>query len=491
MRVLLTGATGYVGRRLLGRLAADPEIGLRVFVRSARKLGPLPDERVEVAEGDTFDRGALGRALGGVDTAYYLIHSLGAGRGFEDLERRSAENFREVCLEQGVGRIIYLGGLGIKETASAHLRSRLETGEILSARSDRIRTLWFRAGIVVGSGSSSFEIVRHLVQKLPVMITPRWVRTRTQPIGIDDVLSYLARGLRLDMPSDLIVDIGAAPMTFREMLSGAARVMGLRRVMLPVPFLTPRLSSYWLILMTPIPYRIGSLLVEGLKSETVAQNDNAARFFPEIKPVSYERAFARALKEIERRQVVSRWCDSEAAAVCDLEGRDKIAEAVVFDRRSRSFAPVSADRVFRSVKAIGGERGWLAFGWMWRLRGFLDKLAGGPGLNRGRRDLQDLRPGDGLDFWRVADLKPGRRLLLSADMKAPGKAWLEFTIEGTTLVQTAYFLPQGIWGRLYWLALKPAHGLIFNKLLRRIIARASREIVDINDIGLDKKQNEQ
>jgi hypothetical protein len=204
----------------------------------------------------------------------------------------------------------------------------------------------------------------------------------------------------------------------------------------------------------------------------VAQNDSAARLFPEIVPAPYERAFRLALEEIERHQVVSRWCDSAAGAGCNLEGRDRIAEAVVFDRRSRSFEPGRAEEVFQSVLSIGGEKGWLAFGWMWRLRGFVDKLAGGPGLNRGRRDPGDLRLGDGLDFWLVADLKPGRRLLLSADMKAPGKAWLEYAIEGTRLVQTAYFLPQGLWGRLYWLALKPAHGLIFNRLLRRIIDRA-------------------
>ena len=355
MRVLLTGATGYVGRRLMGKLAADPDVELSVFVRSARKLGTFPSRPVEVFEGDTFDPEALGRALRGAEAAYYLVHSLGAGRGFEELEKRSALNFRQACIEQGVGRIIYLGGLGTKETASAHLRSRLETGEILAARPDRIRMLWFRAGVVVGSGSSSFEIIRHLVQKLPVMVTPRWVSTLTQPIGIEDVLAYLAKGLRLALPSDLIVDIGAQAMTFQTMLAGAARVMGLKRVMWPVPFLTPRLSSYWLILMTPVPYRIGRLLVEGLKSETVAHNDNAARFFPEIEPMPYERAFALALGEIENRQVVSRWCDSEAGAVCDMEGRDKIADAVVFDRRTRAFEPGRSERIFNSVLAIGGK----------------------------------------------------------------------------------------------------------------------------------------
>jgi uncharacterized protein YbjT (DUF2867 family) len=472
MRVLLTGATGYVGRRLMAKLAADPDVKLRVLVRSALKLGRPPGENCEVVEGDTFDRALLARALSGIDAAYYLVHSLGAGRDFESLERRSAENFREACIEAGVGRIIYLGGLGVKETASAHLRSRLETGEILSARPGRVRMLWFRAGIIVGSGSASFEIIRHLVQKLPVMITPRWVRTRTQPIGIEDVLSYLTHGLRLSLSADVIVDIGDTPLTFREMLLGASRVMGLTRIMVPVPFLTPRLSSYWLILMTPIPFRIARLLVEGLKSETVAQNDNAARFFPEIRPASYPKAFASALKEIERRQVLSRWCDSDAAGTCRLEALDPLAKAVFKHERRIGTGGFDPAGIFQSVLAIGGSNGWLAFRWMWRVRGAWDKLAGGPGLGRGRRDPGDLRPGDALDFWRVVDVRPERRLLLEAEMKLPGQAWLEYELEDDALRQTAYFLPRGFGGRLYWWILKPAHALIFPRLLKRIVSRA-------------------
>jgi hypothetical protein len=239
-----------------------------------------------------------------------------------------------------------------------------------------------------------------------------------------------------------------------------------------VPFLTPRLSSYWLILMTPIPYRLGRLLVDGLKSETVARNDNAARLFPQVRPQPYEEAFARALAEIERNQVVSRWCDSEAGAACDLDGRDVAADAVYKDERSVDFSPLLPEAVFRSVLTIGGRRGWLAFGWMWSLRGWLDKLSGGPGLNRGRRDPDDLRPGDAVDFWKVVDLRPGRRLLFSADMKLPGKAWLEFAVDGSVLRQTAYFLPRGLAGRLYWAVFKPAHALIFPRLLRRIIKDA-------------------
>jgi uncharacterized protein YbjT (DUF2867 family) len=471
MRVLLTGATGYVGRRLMERLAGEPGIDLRLFVRNAAKVQPPAGKPVEIVEGSSFDVESLRAACRGMDAAYYLIHSLGAGSGFSDLERRSAENFRDACAEAGVGRIIYLGGLGTKATASEHLLSRIETGEILSARPDRVRTLWFRAGVVIGSGSASFEIVRNLVQKLPLMITPKWVLTRTEPIGIGAVVEYLRAGLDLPLEGNLIVDIGAGAMTFRDMLLGAAKAMGLKRRLIRVPLFSPGLSSYWLILMTPVPYKIARALVEGLKSETVAANDAARRFFPSITPESYDRAFARALEEIEHHQIVSRWCDSSAGAVCELKPPEKISDAVYHDRKERSFTGTSPEAVWRTLLSIGGDRGWFAFNGLWRIRGWIDKLLGGPGLNRGRRDGGELRIGDGVDFWKVLDLQPGKRLLLLAQMKLPGRAWLEFVIEGDRLVQTAYFLPRGLGGRIYWYAMLPFHAFIFRRLIRRIINR--------------------
>jgi len=319
--VLLTGATGYVGRRLMDVLGRDPNIRLRLLVRNAAKLGVLPSGDVEIVEGSTFDPAVLRRALSGMDTAFYLIHSMGAGKGFSALERRSAGNFRDACIDAGVRRVIYLGGLGTKDTGSEHLRSRIETGEILSARPERLQAIWFRAGTVIGSGSASFEIIRNLVEKLPIMTAPRWVRTRTQPIAIADVLAYLRAALDLETRDNLVVDIGAEAMSFREMLLGAARVMGLKRRLIPVPVLSPRLSSYWLILLTPVPSGIARALVDGLKSETVVLNDHAIRYFPGIHPVPYEKAFAAALAEIETNQVVSRWCDSTAAASCDIQSR--------------------------------------------------------------------------------------------------------------------------------------------------------------------------
>ncbi len=306
MRVLLTGATGYIGRRLMKRLTADEGVRLRLLVRSEKKLQALTTHPPEIIEGDTLDRESIAKAASGIDVAYYLVHSMGAGSSFEELDRISAENFREACVAEGVRRIIYLGGLGVKETASRHLMSRIETGEILSASPSRIQTIWLRAGIIIGSGGASFDIIWHLVKKLPVMITPQWVNTMTQPIAVDDVVEYLFQSKDLVADGNLVVDVGAEKMTFREMMERTSRSMGLKRLMIPVPVLTPTLSSYWLILFTPVPFRVASALVEGLKSETVVTNDNARKFFPLIRPMPFDDAVKRALREIAERQVHTR-----------------------------------------------------------------------------------------------------------------------------------------------------------------------------------------
>lgn len=301
MKILLTGATGYIGSQLKERLLQDEDVRLRLFVRNASKVKLEVSRNVEMREGSTFDKDSLLKALEGMDVAYYLIHSMGAKGDFEELDRISAENFRDACIAAGVKRIIYLGGLGKKETASKHLLSRIETGEILSRQPADIQTIWFRAGIIIGAGSASFRIIRSLIRRLPLMITPRWVHTKTQPIAVQDVLQYLFLAKDVEVQGNLMVDVGSEQMSFKEMLERAARVMGLRRILIPVPVLSTRLSSYWLILFSPVSYRIARALVDGLKSETIIQNDNARTYFPQVSPLPYERAIEAALSEDEAK----------------------------------------------------------------------------------------------------------------------------------------------------------------------------------------------
>lgn len=473
-KVLITGATGYIGRRLKERLLRHPDLAIRLLVRNRHKVRPEVLARVEVVEGDTFSPEALATALSGIEVAFYLIHSMGSGQDFAERDRQSAVNFRDACIEAGVKRLVYLGGLGVKETASHHLLSRIETGELLSARPERLQTIWFRAGIIIGAGSASFEIIYNLLQKLPVMVTPKWVTTRTQPVAVADVLAYLEAAIHVEIQTDLVVDIGGEAMSFREMMLRAAKVMGLRRLLLPVPVLSPRLSSFWLILFTPIPYRMAAALVEGLRSETVIQNDHARHHFPEIMPHSYESAVKAAIAELEQDLVISRWCDSSTEPFCDILHQDNPGAPILRDRREIPLHGLDPALVYAAVKGIGGAEGWGVYHLLWQIRGFLDKLSGGYGLNRGRRQQKELRMGDALDFWKVADLKENKRVLLVAQMKVPGKAWLEFDIQDDRLVQTAHFHPRGLLGRLYWYAVLPFHELVFKNLAEKIVAQAAK-----------------
>ena len=470
-RILLTGATGYIGRRLKRRLLEDPNVALRLLVRNPDALGSAVRARAEVVQGSTFTPEALSQAMEGIDVAYYLVHSLGSG-DFAEKDRTSAVNFRDAALRAGVKKIVYLGGLGVKTAGtSKHLLSRIETGELLSDRPDKIDVLWFRAGVIIGSGSASFEIIRNLIQKLPVMITPKWVSTRAQPIGVDDVIAYLDAARSPAITGSRTVDIGAEVLSYGEMMRQCADVMGLKRLILPVPFLSVTLSSYWLNLFTPVPYAVARSLIEGLGSEVVVQNDNAARLFPAIRPAPFKSAVARALKEAEENQVFSRWSD-RGGDVWETDHGRSIADAVFVDRKTLPVGNRTAAAVFKSVCAIGGKNGWFAYDPLWRARGFFDKLAGGAGLNRGRRSQNELRVGDSLDFWKVVDVVPDKRLLLFAQMKLPGKAWLEFRIDGDRLVQSAYFIPKGVWGRLYWYLLIPLHLLVFRNMIRSVLNRA-------------------
>lgn len=471
--ILITGATGYVGRRLKERFLKENGTGIRLMVRNKNKVSPAVRDQVDIVEGDTFNKDALRKALEGIDVAYYLIHSMGKGHDFESKDRTSAENFRDVCIEKGVRRIIYLGGLGAAETASKHLRSRMETGEILSAKENRVETISFRAGVIIGAGSASFEIIRNLIQKLPAMITPKWVNTMTQPVAIDDVIDYLYAAAALDHTGNLVVDIGTDAMNFKTMMTTAAQVMGLKRHLIPVPVLSPRLSSYWLILFTPIPFAMASALVEGLKSETILLNDHAEKYFPHITPMPFEQCVKSAIKEMEHDHIISRWCDSSGGNICDLNDVDLPPGPILRDRRTFDIGSLTPEQVFRSVCSLGGETGWFAYNMLWQIRGLVDKLMGGYGLNRGRRLQRELRVGDAVDFWKVADIKPEKRLLLLAQMKVPGKAWLEFDIKEGQLIQTAHFHPKGLLGRTYWYSVMPMHLLVFETLGRKILAHAA------------------
>ncbi len=473
-RLLITGATGYIGRRLTHRLMTENGYDIRLLVRNRNKVQIGIQDKFEIFEGSTFDTDSLKRALTGVDTAYYLIHSMGSREDYQERDRISAENFRICCIDAGVKRIIYLGGLGVKGSASKHLLSRIETGEILSTQHDKIQTIWLRAGVIIGSGSASFEIVRNLCQKLPIMITPRWVRSKTQPIGIEAVLDYLTASIRLEQRGDLIVDIGSEALTFQQMIEQASEVMGLKRHLFPVPVLSPHLSSYWLILFTPIPYKLASALVAGLKSETVLQNDNASRYYPDIEPAPFKISVAAAIDEMEQNQVLSRWCDSSKGEACDIRDFDDPEGAILRDVRIIPYPKGKTQQdIFDTVSKLGGKTGWFRYDFLWRIRGLMDKVAGGYGLNRGRRSDTELRTGDALDFWKVVDLKPGKRLLLHAQMKVPGQAWLEFDIQPDQLVQTAHFLPKGVLGRLYWYSLVPLHYFIFKDMASSIVSSAA------------------
>lgn len=470
MKVLLTGSTGYIGRRLkYSLLNSGEKISLRLLVTDIRQVDEDTASRVEIIEGNTFNAGALKKALEGIDTAYYLIHSMRSKKGdFAELDRISAQNFIEECVRAGVKRVIYLGGLGEKNSISKHLASRQETGDILSSHPDKIETIWFRAAIIIGAGGASYEIIKNLVQKLPVMLAPSWVRTHTQPAAVEDVISYLTLSLKTEFKGNTVIDIGGEELTFLDMIKIAAEFYSLKRFIIPVPFFSPKISSYWLIFFTPVPFRLASALVAGLKVKSVISNHNASKYFPGIKPVSYRESLKRASDE-EENEIISHWSDGSSAwfhSGKKTEESDSATHTVSYKKNIEGIRP---GRIWESVISIGGKRGWLSMNLLWNIRGVIDKFSGGPGINRGRRISDNLRIGDSIDFWTVIDLVNEKRLLLSAQMNLPGKAWLEFILDETDLIITAHFIPHGVYGRFYWYILFPFHVIIFKGMLRKII----------------------
>lgn len=478
-RVLVTGATGYIGGRLVPRLL---EAGYRVrcLVRDASRLqGFHWHEQVEVLEGDALNPASLIEAMLNVSTAYYLIHGTQGNK--EDAERdlRSARNFAEAADQVGLERIIYLGELvDPSANLSPYLRSRNETGYIL--RQGRVPVTEFRAGMVVGSGSALFEMIRYLAERQPLLICPHWFFSLAQPVAIRDVLAYLIAALKTPKSIGKLIEIGGATrLSYADMLRGYARERGLKRSLIHTPFYTPRLSAYWVHMITPIHWRIVLPLIEGLHAEIVVHDDLAHKLFPDIKPIDYQTAVHLALERLQSDKVETSW--SDALVISQGDTRPFVlttTEGMMIERR-RLCLDLPPSPVFCAFTGLGGERGWLYLNWTWRFRGWMDKLVGGVGLRRGRRHPDDIRVGEALDFWRVEAVEPDRLIRLRAEMKLPGRAWLEFQSipqpDGRTqLTQIAYFAPHGVGGFLYWYSLYAIHSFIFSGLIRKVAERAEK-----------------
>ena len=469
-RILLTGATGYVGGRLL-RVLTERGYNVRCLTRHPENLSHWDAGRIEVVKGDVLEPASLTDAFEGIETAYYLVHSMDAGGSFEDKDRKAAQNFAEAARSAGIKRIVYLGGLAHDEDdLSEHLRSRQEVGEIL--RASGVTTVEFRASIILGSGSLSFEIIRALTDRLPVMVTPKWVSVKAQPIGIEDVLSYLVAALDLELIESAVFEIGGRDRaSYAEIMREYARQRGLKRFMVPVPVLTPRLSSLWLALVTPVYARVGRKLIASIKNESVADTSAARRAFA-IEPRGLRESIQRALINEDRDFAETRWSESgyrfgDAEPFGGRQVGSRLVDSRVITLRC------SPEEAFRVVEGIGGKRGWYFGNWLWGLRGALDLLVGGPGLRRGRRDANRVRVGEAIDFWRVEAVERPHVLRLRAEMKLPGRAWLQFEVDthangGSRLRQTAIFDPVGLAGLAYWYGLFVVHNEIFKRMLVNI-----------------------
>ena len=480
---LVTGASGYVGGRLVRDLQGDGK-KVRVLVRDAKKIqGQSWANSVEIIEGNASNSQDLDRALAGVHTAYYLLHSINVATDFGDIESAMAKGFAESAQRQNVQQIIYLGGIANDENRSRHLTSRMNTGTQLASTS--VPVLELRAGIIIGSGSASFEMLRHLTHRLPVMTTPKWVSNRTQPIAIRDVLYYLRSAAELPKPINRICDIGGPEVvTYAAMMQKFAEISGLRkRKIIQVPVLTPKLSSLWIGFVTPVPTSLARPLVEALISEVVV---DPRKSISDLIPLPSEglltvsQAIQLALTRTAENSVDTRWSDAAYPIAPWQKAQsdpDWAGELTLKDHRE-IITEVPAEKIWEQIEGIGGARGWFGSDWLWYLRGLLDRMVGGVGLRRGRRDPQHLRIGDSLDFWRVEGLEPQKHLRLYAEMILPGKAWLEFHIEkkdGKTIVsQDALFEPRGLGGQIYWYVVSPFHFFIFPTMLRNIVKAARK-----------------
>jgi uncharacterized protein YbjT (DUF2867 family) len=479
-RVLVTGATGYVGGRLVPEML-DAGHEVRCLARSPAKLdGRAWSDRVEVVRGDVGDREAMLAAMDGIDAAYYLVHSMGATEEFAARDRVAAATFRDAAADRGLSQIVYLGGLGSDDSRlSEHLTSRHDVGEVLADGPVPVTEL--RAAVVIGSGSASFEMLRHLTDVLPVMVTPRWVRTRCQPIAIRDVLAYLVGVLGNARACGRVFEIGGPDVvTYEEMMQLYADVAGLpSRVVVRVPVLSPRLSSYWVGLVTPLPVGLARPLIDSLVNEVVVRDDAITEVVPrECLPL--RRAIELALSRTRDLEVTTSWAEAELVGrspADPLPSDPQWSGGVVMDDTQTVVTDTPVDEVWEAVCSVGGERGWPAADPLWEVRGVADRVLGGPGMRRGRRHPTELRVGDAVDFFRVEAIVPRRMLRLRAEMKVPGEAWLEWTMDrngdGTRLVQRARFHPRGVWGRVYWYAMLPFHHFIFGRLAAAVASPAA------------------
>ena len=475
--ILVTGATGYVGGRLVPRLL---ESGYRVrcLVRDQTRLfgHPWLDE-VEVVEGDVHKPETLPAAMQDVSAAYYLIHGMKGGQVYADRDMIAADNFAFAAKQAGVQRIIYLGELADEQAElSPYLRSRIETGKIL--RRGEVPVTEFRAGMIVGSGSALFEMIRYLSERQLFWICPRWFYTLAQPIAIRNALDYLVAALENRASERQVIEIGGPTrLIYADMLRAYAKIRGFKRLMIPVPVYSPKLSALWVHLVSPIHWRVVLPLIEGLHAESLVTNPLARELFPQIKLLDFSTAVELALEKFNTGQVETSWSDSLVNSAGDLEPyRFSVEEGMMIERRQK-LLDLPPETVFRAYTGIGGDRGWLYMDWAWEIRGWMDKMVGGVGLRRGRRDPDDLRIGESLDFWRVEGLEPNRSMLLRAEMVTPGKAWLELKSQprpgGKTLLMLgAYFAPEGLPGLLYWYSLWPIHKFIFDGMVRNLTKRA-------------------
>ncbi|MFJ9407453.1 SDR family oxidoreductase [Streptomyces sp. NPDC101393] len=489
LRALVTGATGYIGGRLAPELLAAG-YDVRALARSPEKLRDHPwAARTEVVRGDVTDADSVRKAMTDVDIAYYLVHALGTGGDFEETDRRAAQIFASQARAAGVRRIVYLGGLtpeGVPDhELSPHLRSRAEVADILLASG--VPTAVLRAAVIIGSGSASFEMLRYLTERLPVMVTPSWVRTRIQPIAVRDVLRYLVGCAALPDEVSRAFDVGGPDvLTYRDMMQRYARVAGLpERLIFPVPVLTPGLSSLWVGLVTPVPASLARPLAESLRHEVVCREHDITRYVPDPdppgRPIAFDDALELALRRVQDAEVTTRWSNASVpGAPSDPLPTDPdwSGGSLYTDRRARA-VDAAPDALWRVVEGIGGDNGWYSFPLAWAVRGWLDRMVGGVGLRRGRRDAGRLRVGDSLDFWRVEEVVPGRLLRLRAEMRLPGLAWLELTVgrgkDGRTLyAQRALFHPHGLTGHAYWWAISPFHATVFGGMARNIAAAAEK-----------------